>query len=160
MILHKTIIEKAHCRSTWPKTVAEKKGVGAKCILMSIFKILPDDLHSVANLEINKENEKKNEHILTSSAASPRVTTFANTSTCYWCPPVRTPSITRLNIYKRIWTSPAACSRARNCPCSFLSSPISTGLGTWAVLSPSTNCTVSDRTSPPTSPPPTLCVVQ
>ena len=36
-----------------------KKGVGAKRILMSIFKILPDDLHSVANLEINKENEKK-----------------------------------------------------------------------------------------------------
>ena len=59
MKLHKTIIEKAHCRSTWPKTVAEKKRVGAKCILMSIFKILPDDLHSVANLEINKENEKK-----------------------------------------------------------------------------------------------------
>ena len=36
-----------------------KKGVGAKCILISIFKILPDDLHSVANLEINKEKEKK-----------------------------------------------------------------------------------------------------
>lgn len=29
---------------------------------MSIFKILPDDLHSVANLEINKEDEKKNQH--------------------------------------------------------------------------------------------------